>query len=388
MNKTNTKLTLSLAALFSLALSACIKSEAPNAEADILEVSLGDTPVLRDPLISNTDITIFANTADSILAPVFKLSEGAVIEPESGSSLQFFTRVKQVEYNESTFSNDTTYTDVSTPRTYTVTSEDGHWKKTYTVNIVNDATPADFHFDNVRYYNYGGVDYFQIFYDTIGGNYIDWGSGNAGAMITLMSSGPSFSDYPTSQAENGYQGKCAKLTTISTGALGRLFGAPIAAGNLFLGTFSVNMMDMPASTHFGIPLRNTVPVSMSGYYKYKAGSVFTDKNMAVLDRKDDFAIYAVIFETDDDVKYLDGKNSLSSPNIVLKAEVTDHKEGEEWVYFDVPFEPQNNKSIDEQKLADGKYSIAIIMSSSEGGALFEGAVGSTLLVDEIHLKYE
>ena len=75
---------------------------------------------------------------------------------------------------------------------------------------------------------------------------------------------------------------------------------------------------------------------------------------------------------------------------MLKAELKaeDHKVGDDWVKFDLPFEPQNGKTIDEQKLLQGRYNIAIILSSSEGGARFEGAVGSTLYVDEIHINYE
>ena len=36
-------------------------------------------------------------------------------------------------------------------------------------------------------------------------------------------------------------GKCLKLTTVSTGFLGAMFGAPIAAGNLFTGDFQIDM---------------------------------------------------------------------------------------------------------------------------------------------------
>lgn len=378
-----------------LVLSSCIKDEAPNSEADITGVTLPDSSVLlREPVISNSDITLYADTPDSILAPTFTLTPGATIEPASGTPRKFFTR--QMTVSSTDEGKDTTYTFVSTPQQYTVTSQDGQWKKTYTVNVVNNATPADFHFDNVRYYEYNGEPIFQIFYENVAGQNIDWGSGNAGAMVTLMASNPSPADFPTSQADGGVSGKCAKLTTISTGALGTMFGAPIAAGNLFLGSFVVNMQDMPASTHFGIPLRNTAPVSMSGYYKYEPGKTFIRLNDAkngtveVPGKTDDFALYAIVYEVTPDAPYIDGNNSLTSPNIVLKAELeaADHKTGDEWVHFDIPFVQQNGKTIDRQKLLDGKYNIAIIMSSSEGGARFDGAIGSTLFVDEIHIKYE
>lgn len=40
------------------------------------------------------------------------------------------------------------------------------------------------------------------------------------------------------------------------------------------------------------------------------------------------------------------------------------------------------------KLAEGKYNLAIVFSSSIRGDHFEGAPGSTLLIDEIELGYE
>ena len=393
---TNTGKVAVACAVLALSLSSCIKEEALNAEADITGVSLGENQqLLREPVINNNDVTLFANTSDSILAPVFTLTEGATISPASGTPRQFFKTERQLTANDDG-TVDTTYLYESTPQTYTVTSQNGQWKKEYTVNIVNNATPSDFHFDNVRYYEFGGKPAFQIFYETVGGNRIDWGSGNAGAMVTLAQSNPSFSDYPTSQADNGVSGKCAKLTTISTGALGTMFGAPIAAGNLFLGSFVVNMQDMPASTHFGIPLHNTVPSSITGYYKYQpgpeyrrlTGSAGSYGTEVVPGKTDDFAIYAIVYEVTADAPYVDGNTVMTSKNIVLRAEVTNHKAGNEWVKFDVPFVQQNGKTIDQQKLENGQYNIAIVLSSSADGASFSEAIGSTLYVDEIHLNYE
>lgn len=390
---------LLLAVVMTAGLSSCIKEEALNAEADITGVSLGaDSLLIRQPEIGNNEITIYANTRDSILAPQFTLTDGATIEPASGTERQFFKRVPNLDKtNEDDGLPDSI--DEATPQTYTVTSQDGKWKKTYTVRIANNATPSDFHFDNIRYYmydsNYDGTDdpLFQIFYEKIGGQQVDWGSGNPGVMITLMASNPKPTDYPTSQADDGVEGKCAKLTTVSTGALGVMFHSPIAAGNIFLGTFSIDMEDKAKSTHFGIPFFNTKPLSLTGYYKYKAGPTVTDKNMKpVSGAKDDFALYAVVFEVTKDVPYLDGtdtdRSSTKSPNIVLKAELTDRKETDEWTKFTIPFEPMNGKTFDINKMIQGKYSIAIIASSSKDGATFRGAVGSTLYLDEFHINYE
>lgn len=385
---------LLLSVAMTASLSSCIKEEALNSEADITGVTLGnDDLLLRDPNITNNEVTLYLNTSDSILAPEFTLTEGATIEPASGTKRKFFTRVPNPQKtNEDDMMPDSI--NQAMPQEYTVTSQDGACKKTYTVRVIAfNSTPSDFHFDDVRYYTYNNEPLFHILYEKNGGQQVDWGTGNPGAMITLMSSNPSPSDYPTSQADNGKSNKCAKLTTISTGSLGAMFGAPIAAGNIFLGSFSVNMGDMASSTHFGIPFFNTKPVSLTGYYKYKAGPTVTDENSKVISgAKDDFALYAVVFEVSKDVPWLDGTdtklNSLSSPNIVLKAELTNRKETDEWTEFTIPFEPMNGKTFDMDKMIAGRYSFTIVASSSKDGGKFVGAVGSTLYIDEFHINYE
>ncbi|MGN1253611.1 MAG: PCMD domain-containing protein, partial [Prevotella sp.] len=50
--------------------------------------------------------------------------------------------------------------------------------------------------------------------------------------------------------------------------------------------------------------------------------------------------------------------------------------------------PMNGKTFDINKMIQGKYSIAIVASSSKDGAKFQGAVGSTLYIDEFHINYE
>ena len=365
-----TLLTLVLA----LSFASCIKEEAPNQEADITAIKIEGITPLRAPIITNTEIKVYVNGWDDVthLAPEFTLTEGATIVPASGTKLDF-----------------------SKPQLYTVTSQDRQWKKTYKVSFVSDDVATNYHFENMKWYEYKdegdknatAKKLFHIFYDTtIDGTEMMWGSGNAGYMIT--SNGAPAESYPTSQVEGGYVGKCAKLTTVSTGALGKGMNAPIAAGNLFMGTFEIDITNMAKSTHFGQPFRK-VPQSIVGYYKYKAGNVFTDKNLnEIKGKKDDFDIYAVFYEVTKDVPYLDGTNSLTSPNIVLMARLNEKKETMEWTRFNIKFEPVNGGKVDAQKLKEGKYNLAIIMSSSKDGATFNGAVGSTLWIDEMELFYE
>ena len=72
-----------------------------------------------------------------------------------------------------------------------------------------------------------------------------------------------------------------------------------------------------------------MPKELIGYYKYKAGEKFQDKDKKdIKGRKDSLAIYAVLFETGDGVEYLDGTNSLTSDRIVLLAQLKNAKETE------------------------------------------------------------
>lgn len=89
------------------------------------------------------------------------------------------------------------------------------------------------------------------------------------------------------------------------------------------------------------------------------------------------------------MQFLDGSNSLDSKNIVALAQDLDQlKETDEWTEFNFDFKPQNNKTIDSEKLEKGVYKLAIVFSSSAGGAKFEGAVGSTLYVDQVEIVNE
>ena len=104
---------------------------------------------------------------------------------------------------------------------------------------------------------------------------------------------------------------------------------PIAAGNLFIGTFdgSSAMADPLGATHFGLPLGQK-PVRFLGHYRYISGGNVTGKDgkEIIPVRRDIGQIYAILYETDDNVQYLDGSNITTSPNIVARAMFTGIKE--------------------------------------------------------------
>ena len=149
------------------------------------------------------------------------------------------------------------------------------------------------------------------------------------------------------------------------------------------------------STHFGsgdFCVITKRPLKFSGYYQYTPGETVTNRQKEELEGLVDKGdIYAVLFRNtikdengNDQVFYLDGTNVKTSPQIVAIAEAGEINETEEgWKKFDVVFKYRTE--IDPVVLANRGYSLAVVCTSSIEGANFQGAVGSQLLVDELHI---
>ena len=357
--------------LLSITLMSCIRDEAPNAEADILTCVVPADILKRDPVIENNKVTLMVK-ADIDLAhqsPEFTLTPGATISPASGTERDF-----------------------TSPQYYTVTSEDGNWKKEYQVSYIIAGISTEYHFedvDSVVKTNYT----YDVFYDLdeATGNRINWASGNAGFALTGM--GSDRTSFPTNSTIHIKVGKGVKLETKETGSFGEGFGMPIAAGNLFMGTFDVlsALTNALKATRLGMPFEH-VPTYLKGYYKYKAGEVFQENGEPVKNKKDTWDVYAIFYEVTDKVRYLDGtivEGNYTHPNLVSVAllDDKDRKETDEWTEFYIPFVMKSGKVIDREKLKSGGYNVSIVFSSSKEGNYFRGAPGSTLYIDEVELIY-
>ncbi|QGK74249.1 PCMD domain-containing protein [Flavobacterium sp. SLB02] len=344
----------------------CIKDELPNAEADIVSCEVDSEILKKDPIIQNERIQIFVKAFADLTsqAPVFTLSPGATISPKSGTTLDF-----------------------TNPQFYTVTSEDGHSQKTYEVQYITSAIGSKYSFEHVRTEN----NKFDVFYEINqeNQNIMDWASGNAGFSLTGTASNAD--DYPTSRLTAGKEGQGVKLITRSTGALGATMGKPLAAGNIFMGEFDLasSIINPLKSLRLGMPVE-FVPYAVKGFFKYKAGNVYKEGNTENPNKKDTWDCYAIFFETDSNLKYLDGTNKFTHENIIAIARISPEAriETEEWTSFHIPFVFSNNWAIDQQKLEDGKYSITLVFTSSIDGDTFAGSEGSTLLLDEIEIIHE
>lgn len=373
---------LLVAAAASALLTSCFKDEPLNAECDIEQACLhADHPSMvfmkpADSIATTNEsaktviFTVRKGTDRSALAPVFKLTEGATISPDNGS-VQDFT---------------------GGAVSYTVTSQDGNWHKTYAVRF-DEAQDASLYYDFENFIREAGRGRYYIWTDLTsnGTQMLNWASGNGGFAIVCGSANAD--EYPTAVYDKGVDGGHAVcLTTRDTGEAGAIFRMPIAAGNLFTGSFNVNNATSKPlkATHFGdnnYCVITKKPLSFTGFYQYSPGQTITDRDGNTVDGTDQGDIYAVLFKNtnaDGSKFYLDGTNVKTSPQIIALAEAGPiNKTSGGWQVFDAQFDYRAD--IDPQTLASGGYSLAVVFTSSKGGADFVGAVGSQLLIDNVRV---
>ena len=369
-----------LTTLLAVLNTSCFGSEPDCCEADIEKVTLHvDDPA--DFFFQPTDSMQVVFSTDTIitfevrnhvdvtsLAPEFKLSPGASVSPESGSTHDFSAG----------------------PVIYTVTSQDGKWQRHYRISVVPtaimvaDTLRFDFeHYEldpaSQRYYIWHNV-----LPDGTLGN--DWSTANAGYRISMSSAQPE--EYPTTPLAAGFDGAGVCLRTCDTGPFGKMANKRLAAGNMFLGTFDIRiaMSDHLHATRFGIPFTNK-PESFTGYYTYEPGPTVQDfYGNAIAGRVDSADVYAVFYRNHDangNEVVLYGDNVLSSDLIVAVAELEYVAPTNQWTAWDVKF--KYREEVDEQLLAKRGYSLAIVFSSSSAGGDFIGAIGSRLCVDKVRL---
>ena len=237
-------------ALSAPAFTSCFKDEPLNAECDIEqafipnngnweECFLKATDTLQNVMSTEDEISFLVKKGTDLshFAPKFQITPGATLSPANGS-VQDFTN-GQV--------------------TYTVTSEDGNWKRQYRVGftfppVVYEVMKYDF--ENYFLNENKPVHKYYVWSDknddgTLANN---WATGNPGFYMSRSSAKPD--QYPSVPVEQGYDGACVKLTTSDTDQFGAMAKMPIAAGNLFIGKFDASqaLKDAMKATQFGVPV--------------------------------------------------------------------------------------------------------------------------------------
>lgn len=360
-----------------MVMSGCIGDEEPNAECDITSADLPGDIMIREAVINNNKVSFVVKSGVDVnsLSPEFTVTPGAVLDPPSGTPRNF-----------------------TLPQVYVVTSESGKWCKEYYVEVTTQGiSTLLFTFDNVRQMSSSRYCY-DIFYEQRGEEEtFAWASGNLGFALTGRGTMDPAS-FPTYQVTLPGGEKAVRMVTRLTGTWGAGVNKPIAAGNLFLGNFDVThaVLKPMEATQFGMPF-DRIPYSFRGRFMYTPGEKYYELDKTVKDklkpiegRVDECNVYAVFYETAPGAEFLTGDNVLTSPNIVSVAAIPANLRGksDDWVEFDLPFAYRPGKSVDPQKLKDGKYNLAVVCTSSIEGDFFSGAPGSTLTVDELEVTCE
>mgnify|MGYP002292298163 FL=1 len=357
--------------------TSCFKDEPAGAECDItkayistetpLEMFFNESDTLVNVLYSSNQIVFnVRKKADlTALAPKFEITKGATIEPASGS-VQDFSKGCVI---------------------YKVTSEDRKWSRSYEVSFVPETRTVS---DTLKFdfEEYKLEDEAQKYYEWINTNEgmpeNIWATGNPGYKISMGSAAPDM--YPSVPVTEGYEGSAVKLTTLSTGTFGMWANMRLAAGNLFIGEFDVLLavQDAMQATRFGTRF-DKKPIKVIGYYKYKAGEEYQNKDGKIeKDKKDFGTIYSVLYKNHDKEGkpvVLYGDNVQTSPQVVAIAKLSSITDTEDWTEFSIDY--TYYEDIDEELLENYGYSFTLVFSSSEMGAYFEGAIGSTLMVDKV-----
>lgn len=368
-------------AVASLPLTSCISDEPLNAECDIETATVNDCDA-ETMFYTANDVCRSVFSLDSVITfPVrdgvdvsalsvsFGLTPGATITPDNGS-VQDFSGDGVVYY---------------------VTSQDKQWHRKYKVRflpMMQLATEEDF--SGFELEPGKGAYYNLMAKDGWGHPVVNqWATGNSGFKLTGMKATPE--NYPTAPFTDEERGEVVRLRTCDTGAFGSMMKMPIAAGNLFVGTFDAAyaLRDAMQATCFGLPFAKK-PVRFSGWYKFTPGEKFTDRSgTTVVGRVDTPDLYAVVYrnqDTDGKAVVLHGDDVFTNPNIVALARVKDPVATKEWLHYDVEFE--YSEPLNPTALSEFGYNLAIVFTSSVDGASFCGAVGSTLLVDDVKVTVE
>ena len=159
----------------------CIQDEPLNAEADIVAVTFdrdnrdvllntNDTiiSVGTDPASNNIEVLVMPSSDLKQVAPTFILSEGAkIIHDETG-----------IDGNGLTL-------DFTEPQHYTVVSQDGNYRKYYTLSLKQPLAITEFKFESFEFIGNSKqyVNYYE--FDSTGGRCNIWSTANAGYAMTL-----------------------------------------------------------------------------------------------------------------------------------------------------------------------------------------------------------
>lgn len=188
-------------------------------------------------------------------------------------------------------------------------------------------------------------------------DYVFWATGNEGVTSAIESN-----TYPIA-GRDGMGQHAAKMESAS--ALG-----VFAAGNLYVGRFDFNLMDIANKKEFPKfgQTFGARPTGLKGWYQY------TSKNISDSE-KDKCEIYVKLFTGE---RY--NANTMTSKTYIAEGGFNSDADISSWTSFE--FDIKYNDTITMPTM------ISIVATSSINGGDFVGAVGSALCIDDFELIYD
>jgi hypothetical protein len=271
--------------------------------------------------------------------------------------------------------------DLNEPQQLIVTAEDGSLHEWTIIPFIASANPQLDNGDLNQWYKTGS-DYYEPGADAAS---TIWGTGNPGTQI--------LNKLATVPYDLGNENLAAELITLDNGRLAGTFGAPISAGSLYTGTFDTDKIDPSnpqAAVDFGTPFSGR-PNKLRFKYQYQVGDINKDKQGNELGYPDMLDIYALL-----EIR-LGGKIERLATAWFRSG---DNKS--DLVTMEIPFTygeldssfPDYMKPVDQGYVSPDSAvfvlptHIIFVASSSFDGVNFGGAIGSTLIIDDVEMVYE
>ncbi len=212
-----------------------------------------------------------------------------------------------------------------------------------------------------------------------------WGTGNPGTQL--------IGSLATIPEDLGDGNLAVHMETLDNGKLAGTFGAPISAGSLFTGVFNSDNLDVSdpeAALDLGTPFVGR-PKKVRFKYSYLPGDENTDKKGNVLNYNDACDIYAFL-----EVKIGDKSQRLATAWFRSDKNQTDLITQEMVFYYGELSDTMPEYMFPEDESFVGEDSVSIILpthiifvaTSSYDGGNFAGAIGSTLILDDVEMLYD
>ncbi len=338
-------------------ISGCKKDDNKSEEALILDFSVVNTNIsnfaLEDVFIDGNFNQVLVLSQNNLagenppisITPEIEVSEGAFITPASGEEVSFDNKDGAISY--------------------VVTAENGD--QTKWILTIRDMQLPDADFED--------------WFDTVGMNGNPYPEPGLSAQSTIWATAnmatSMFGQYGTQPLIDGDN----TLVQIVTGNTSTV---PVTSGTIFTGKFDIqgaisNPTDPAQSTDFGIPFTFR-PTALKLKYKFTPGELYIDGTL--IDPTNILGGFTIdTIEGGDecilwcDLEVINGDNA----SLIGRAELINGETIEELTEVEIPF----------VYTSDTKPThISLVLSSSKDGGEFRGAVGSTLVVDDIELVYE